>query len=57
MKLIRDHESKGGGNCLPSEPSMTRTVRIHTSTLDIYLIITIRIMDRTAEKTQNTNII
>lgn len=35
---------------LPSEPRMTRTVTIHTSTLDIYLIITIKIMDRTAGK-------
>lgn len=29
---------------------MTRIVTIHTSTLDIYLIITIKIMDRTAGK-------
>lgn len=54
MKLVRYNENKEEENHLPSEPSMTRIVKIHTSTLDIYLIITIKIMDRTARKTETT---
>lgn len=54
MKLVRYNENKEEENHLPSEPSMTRIVKIQTSTLDIYLIITIKIMDRTARKTETT---
>lgn len=54
MKSIRHHENKEEEKRLPSEPRMTRIVRIHTSTLEIYRIITIKIMDRTAGKTENT---
>lgn len=47
--LVR-HQEKRKRNSLPREPSMTRMVKIHTSTLDIYLIITIKIMERTVGK-------
>lgn len=33
---------------------MSRNVKIHTSILDIYLIITIKIMDRTVGKIKDT---
>lgn len=35
---------------LPSDPRMTRIVKIQTSTLEMYLIITIKIMDNTAKE-------
>lgn len=54
-KVVKYHENKEI-NSLPSEPSMTRIVKIHTSTLDIYLIITIKIMDRTAGKINREHI-
>lgn len=52
---IKQMTSGGKGkSSLPSEPRMSRNVKIHTSILDIYLIITIKIMDRTVGKIKDT---